>query len=135
MKLKTIGKIPWKKSILKNKPTKIIYFVSKYYSLDILTTLNHYVYWYTRNFTTMWINNNKNRNSFPLYLCCLEKYVSGKLLKIGNFYKERRNLIQFFWHTNRCHDALGRLLKMISRKQSTKLTPSTARVSSVHSCM
>lgn len=41
--------------------------------------------------------------------------LSGKLLKIENYCKERSNNI--FWHANRCHGVLRRLLKIISTRQ------------------
>jgi hypothetical protein len=47
--------------------------------------------------------------------------VSGKLLKIGNYCKERRNLIHFFGiSTGAMVGTLRRLLKIISRKKRHK---------------
>lgn len=67
-------KKPWKKCVPENKKNQkiiMMYSVSIYYSLDILTTLNDYIYWHIRNFTLTYMDThkNKNRNSFPLYLC------------------------------------------------------------------
>lgn len=59
--------------------------------------------------------------------------LSSKLLKIGNYYKERRNLIQFFGIP------IGVMVHSVTQdyftKQDTKRIPSIATVSSVNSCM
>lgn len=80
--------------------------VSIYYSLDILMTQNDYIYWHIRNFTPNIRLQLKIETeiSFTLMSHIKNMCLSGKLLKMKNYCKERRN--KTFRHTSGCHGIL-----------------------------